>query len=275
MKQFSLLLIILFLFSQCKKEEDDDGGDTPVPDPIGNAPSNFTRKILIENFTGEWNPNCPTGDDSLRTMLSLDTQKFIAVSIHQGDWLAQTVFFDSLSAHLGGVNGFPRAAFNRKPAAFGTQLDSVVISIFNWRQNLLPMQSLSANCGMALVTKLSNETLTVHVHAASNVPLTGDLRLNLYLVEDSVAAQNQLNAPPNYIHNHVLRNVFNAALGDTLSLNGVGKTIKTYTKNISGLYANKKHLRIIAFLHRVGATYKEHEILNVQSASLNETKMWD
>lgn len=270
-----ILLSILFcvVVLSCKKEQDTSVNTTT--DPIGSAPSSFTRKVLIEHFTGEWNPNCPTGDDSLKAMLLLDTLKFVAVSIHQGDWLAKNSFFDTLSSHLGGVSGFPRATFNRTPAQFGTQIDSLCLSIYNWRTNLLPMKLLTAECGLAIQTKLSNETLVVNVHAASNLFIHEDTRLNVYLIEDSIVAQNQLNAPVGYIHNYVLRKVITKSLGDTILLNGIDKQVKSYSINIAGNYINKKNLKIVAFLHKIGSTVKEHEVLNVQEANLNETKLWD
>lgn len=275
MKRILILASLLVTLVCCKKDKEDDTSSTPTPDPIGEAPSSFTRKILIEHFTGEWNPNCPTGDDSLRAMIGLDTNQCIAVSIHQGDWLAQTAFFDSLSNHLGGVNGFPRASFNRRPALYGSQLDSLIISIFNWRQNLLPMMNQSASCGLALHSKVNANTVNLSVHAASNQSLSGDIRLSLYLIEDSIPSQNQLNAPAGYIHNYVLRKALNNTLGDTLTLSGIGKQIRNYTFDITGKYITKSNLKLIAFIHKVGTNPKEHEVLNTQQSRLNETKMWN
>lgn len=270
-----LMLSMLVLFA-CKKEKTDDGGNQqPEPDPVGGVPASFSRKILLEEFTGEWNPNCPTGADSLKAMLLLDTGRVIAAAIHQGDWLAIAPFFDALNIHFGGISGFPRAAINRKPAAYGSQLDSSVISIFNWRQNLLPLLNQSTSIGLAMVNKLDGDLLQVKVHIGTNDSLVADTRLTVYLTEDSVSAQNQMNAPPGYLHHRVVRKVISAYLGDPVDLSAGGKVIREYSLSLSGLYQSKKNLSLVAFVHVAGSTVKLHEVLNCRQAGLDTTQVWD
>jgi hypothetical protein len=267
------LLVLIF---SCKKDKTTTTTNTtPAPIPVGEVPTSFTRKVLIENFKGEWNPNCPVGDDSLKEMLSLDTAKIIAASIHQGDWLALTPFFNSISDHLGGVNGFPRAAFNRVPASYGTQIDSTVISIYNWRQNLTALISLSATCGLAMVTKVDNDQLNVKVYIGYNDSILKNTHLTVYLIEDSVVSQNQSNAPLGYIHNHVVRDVLTSYNGDSVSLKGGNLLVKEFAVSLNGKYTNKNHLKVVALIHVVGVDYKENEVLNCQISTLGETKKWD
>lgn len=276
MKKYILFGCLFLFFFSCKKDKNTNTGNTtPAPIPVGEVPTSFTRKVLIENFKGEWNPNCPVGDDSLKAMLALDTFKIIAASIHQGDWLAITPFFNSISAHLGGVNGFPRASINRVPATLGTQIDSTVISIFNWRQNLNALISQSATCGLALVSKLENDQLNVKVYVGYNDSILKNTRLTLYLIEDSIIAQNQLNAPQGYIHHHVVRDVITSYTGDSISMKSGNLVVKEYTRSITGKYSIKNQLKLVALIHVVGVDYKENEVLNCQISTLGETKKWD
>jgi len=276
LKITAFIFFVLLVLQACKKEKTDDGGNqTPAPDPVGGVPASFSRKVLLEVFTGEWNPNCPTGADSLKAMLLLDTGRVMAAAIHQGDWLSITPFFDALSVHLGGVNGFPRAAFNRKPALYGSQVDSSVISIFNWRQNLLPLLNQTASTGLAMVNKTDGDLLQVKVHIGASDSMSADTRLTVYLTEDSVSAQNQMNAPVGYLHHRVVRKVISAYLGDPVDLSSGGKVIREYSLSLSGLYQTKKNLSLVALLHVAGSTVKLHEVLNCRQAGLDTTQAWD
>jgi len=230
---------------------------------------------MMEVFTGEWNPNCPTGNDSLTAMMKIDSN-IIATCIHQGDWLANTPFFDALNIHLGGVNGFPRAAIDRKPATKGSQLDSAVYSIFNWRLNIEELLlNQTANYGLAISSKEKNDNLEVAVYVGYSDSLLKRSRLTVYLVEDSVKAVNQLNADSTYLHQHTLRKVMSSYTGDSISMLGGHMLTRNYSMTLNGFYSKKSNLKIVAFINIIGDDFKTNEILNVQQARLNEVKKWD
>src|ERR1700741_419867 len=164
MKRLLIFVLIISFFYSCKKPADNNNGNGNNVNPVGDPPATFTQKIMIEMFKGEWNPNCPTGDDTLKAMMALDTNRIVSTCIHQGDWLAIPPFFDALNIHLGGVNGFPRAALNRVPATQGTQIDSIVYSIFNWRLNIQELLfTQNTDCGLAISSKEKNDNLEVTV----------------------------------------------------------------------------------------------------------------
>lgn len=275
MKQRILLLIIVCSIFACKKNDDgsSNSGNTP---PVGNPPSSFTKKVLIESFTGEWNPNCPTGQDSAVAMANLLPDRIYAAAIHQGDWLSTGSIYTDISTHLGGVSGFPRAAINRAPATKGNQLDSVVYSIYNWRSNLLELtQASTTNVGLALMSKERNNYVDLSVFIGYTDSIKKRTRLSIYLIEDSVKAVSQANADTNYHHQFVLRKILTSNLGDSVQLFDKKTVTLNYSQNIKGFYSKKENLKIIAFIHVIGDDWKHHEILNVQSVGLNNTKKWD
>ena len=254
---------------------DTGGGGGPVVNPVGDPPMTFTKKLMLEMFKGEWNPNCPTGDDTLKAMLALDTN-IIAACIHQGDWLAITPFFNAISMHLGGITSFPRATLNRLPATKGSQLDSVVYSIYNWRINLEELLKIkSTDVGLAISSKEINNNLEVSVFVGYNDSIKKKTRLTVYLIEDSVKAQNQLNADTNYVHQRVLRKVMTSNTGDSIAMFDGKMITKNYSMTLGRFYSNKSNLRIVAFVNTIGDDFKFHEVLNVQQAKLNEVKKWD
>ncbi len=276
MRYLIIFIFIASFFYACKKDSNNtSGGNGNTVNPVGEPPQSFTKKMMIEAFKGEWNPNCPTGDDTLKAMMALDTN-IIAACIHQGDWLAITPFFDALNIHLGGVGGFPRAAVNRVPATKGTQIDSVVYSIFNWRLNIEQLlQAPTADCGLAISSKESNDNLEVSVFVGYNDSILKKTRLTVYLVEDSVKALNQLNADTNYLHHHVVRKVMTSYTGDSIAMLDGKMITKNYGMTLNGYYNKKSNLKIVAFVNIAGESFKANEILNAQQAKLNEIKKWD
>lgn len=277
MKKIGLLSLLVLMFFSCKKDKDNTNSNTtfPDPNPIDSVPSSFVRNVLIENFKGEWNPNCPTGDDSLIAMQALNQNRLNIACIHQGDWLSNESLFDSLNYHLGGITGFPRASINRMPATQGTQLDSTLISIFNWRLNILEALTKPAICGLALKSTFKDENLNLKVYIGYHDSINSDTRLTIYITEDSVSAQNQSNAPSGYKHHFVVRKVLTPYLGDTVNLLGGNQLIKEYSASLQGLYSSKSNLKIIAFVHQVGLDVKQHEVLNSQDVYIDSTKNWN
>lgn len=275
MKKYLVVVLILSLFFSCKKDKDTGSGGGTIANPVGDPPVIFTKKIFLEMFTGEWNPNCPTGQDTLKAMMALDSN-LITACIHQGDYLAITPFFNAINMHMGGINGFPRAAIDRLPATKGTQLDSIVYSIFNWRLNLEELQkTLTSEVGLAISSKETNNNLEVAVYVGYNDSILKRTRLTVYLIEDSVEAMNQLNADTNYIHQRVVRKVMTSYTGDSIAMLDGKMITKNYSMTLNGYYNNKSNLRLVAFVNIVGDDFKTHEVLNVQEAKLNEVKKWD
>jgi hypothetical protein len=275
MKKFIIFIFAAAFLFACKKDKDSGTSSGPAVNPVGEPPISFTKKLMIEMFTGEWNPNCPTGSDTLNAMMAIDSN-IIATCIHQGDWLAITPFFDAINIHLGGVNGFPRAAIDRLPATKGSQIDSVVYSIFNWRLNIAELlQNTICDYGLAISSKEKNDNLEVSVFVGYNDSLLKRSRLTVYLVEDSVKAVNQLNADSTYEHSYVLRKVLSSYTGDSIRMMDGHMLTKNYSMTLNGYYHKKSNLKIVAFINIIGDDFKTNEILNAQEAKLNEVKKWD
>ncbi len=272
-----LLFLVIFwavLHSACKKET-----VTPTPNDTSTIPNLippfFKKNIIIENFKGEWNPNCPTGDDSLQKMYLLDTHKIICVNIHQGDWLAIPSFFMQINSYLGGINGYPRATINRQTAQYGSQIDSVLLSIVNWRVNIMPYLIQTSNVGMALESKIRNDSLFVNLYYASSDTNVQNCKLTLYLIEHNITAQNQQSAPTSpYVHHHVLRQVLSQYLGDNVVIENK-KKLKSYSLSLNGTNYKKADLQLVALIHSEGADYKNHRVLNCIKANVSQTKNWN
>jgi hypothetical protein len=278
MKKITLyaLFISAFLFA-CQKEASKT---IVVENNTPTIPEGFTKKVLLEEFTGEWCVNCPDGASVLRSISKKYPTKFIAAAVHQGDWL-QIAQLSQLSSHLGGIGGYPRAALNRVPAS-GTsngQDGMVVYSRGNWETNAVRLMDAenqqTAKIGLAIESSIADNLLTLKVHTGFKTTDSRDTRLSVYLVEDSVQAQSQTGATTNpYFHQHVLRKVISGPLGDSIQLNTGTYSLKTYEKIDISAY-KQAHLKIIAFINVIGSSTTTHEILNVQEAEAGKNQLFD
>ncbi len=278
MKKITLyVLCISSFFFACQKEASKT---VIVENNTPTIPDGFTKKVLLEEFTGEWCVNCPDGANILHGIISKYPTKLIAAAVHQGDWL-ELDQLNQLSSHLGGIAGYPRAAINRVPAV-GTsngQDGMVVYSRGNWEANAVRLmdadQQQTAKIGLAIESNIADNFLTLKIHTGFKTTDSRDTRLTVYLLEDSVQAQSQTGAPSNpYFHQHVLRRVISRPLGDSIQLNSGNYAFKSYEKiDISGY--KQTQLKVVAFINVVGNSSTTHEILNVQEVEVGKNQLFD
>lgn len=276
---YSLLTLGLLLSFGCKKEETPG---TPAPsgsnDPlaeVGAIPASFTKKTVIEKFTGEWCVNCPDGAAKLKAVLDAHPGVTYAAEIHQGDWLELSQL-NTLKTHLGGIAGYPRAAIDRVPAQGTSGQDGLIVYSRTWWEiNTARLLQNQAKAGLALVTKLNGTKLNIKVFAAGKEAITSDTRLTVYILEDNILAKNQVGGSAGYTHHHVLRKVVSAGTGDAIDLKQAGKhIIKEYNDvDISGF--TSANLKVLAFINVVGASSSTHEVLNGQEVKAGQTKKWN
>lgn len=278
MKKISLyVLCISSFFLACKKETSKT---VIVENNTPSIPEGFTQKVLLEEFTGEWCVNCPDGAKMMNETISKYPNKIVAAAVHQGDWL-EIDQLNQLKAHLGGIAGYPRAAINRVPAlATNNGQDGMVVySRANWETNAVRLMDASqlqtAKIGLAIETSVADNQLTLKIHTGFKTTDSRDTRLTVYLLEDSVQAQNQIGAPSNpYFHQHVLRKVISRPLGDSIQLNSGSYALKIYDKIDIGAYKTS-HLKVVAFINVIGNSSTTHQILNVQGVEVGKSQLFD
>jgi hypothetical protein len=113
MKKIIILgLAVAISITACKKKSGEDATPTPTPTPtptIGAVPSTFTKKVLIEEFTGAWCGYCVDGAYIVETIVAANSGKAIGVSIHQGDGM-QISLYNTLDGIFNNT-GFPAVRF--------------------------------------------------------------------------------------------------------------------------------------------------------------------
>jgi hypothetical protein len=282
MKQYlQILLFGLLVFGGCEDEPDNF--------EISNVPSAFTKKVLIEEFTGAWCGYCPDGAHIVESIINDNNGKVVGVSLHSGDAMevAHTNFLETTYQNT----GYPSGMVDRVSINGSTSLNRGY-----WESVANAQLSETAVCGLAIISEVNGQNATVEVHAGFNSTLNGDdYRLTVYLIEDGVTGTgygydqsnyynevaespfNNLGNPiEGYEHNHTLRAILSESLGDAIMVSEMasgGEHIETYTVDLSSY--NKNKLSIVAFVTYIGSTIAEHEIMNVQKCDIDGFQDWD
>ena len=286
MKQYlQILLFGLLVFGGCEDEPDNF--------EISNVPSAFTKKVLIEEFTGAWCGYCPDGAYRVKNLINDNDGRVVGVSLHAGNptgdamEIAHTNYLETTYQNT----GFPSGMVDRVSIDGFTSLNRGY-----WEYVANDQLLKTAVCGLAIISEVNGQNATVEVHAGFSSTLNGaDYRLTVYLIEDGVTGEgygydqrnydNTIAESPfynlgdpiiGYEHNHTLRAVLSESLGDAIMVSEMvsgGEHIETYTVDLSSY--NKNNLSIVAFVTYIGSTITEHEIMNVQKCDIDGFQDWD
>ena len=299
MKKICSLAIVATLllgFSACKKnapsvENSNTFGVTPpavvapptpdllvevgaIPTVTGSTVFKFTKKALIEEFTGEWCQWCPEGADQLHKILAANPNKVVGIAVHDGDPM-ELPTFNAWIKTLTAVSGYPNGSVDRGKAS----------GRGSWNGEVATALTKPANLGIAMVTKTKNNLATIKVFIAYKNAIQAGTSLSVMITEDKVpqsAAGAQKNAPTstaivdaNYKHGHVLRGVVTKDDGQYIALAKQEKysIVEFKDVDLSKMnIVNMSNVSVVAFIHYNNDT---RDVLNVQEAGLNEIKKWD
>jgi hypothetical protein len=204
-----------------------DTGTQPPPD----TSITVVRKIVIEDYTGHRCKNCPKAAKALKDIEALYGERIVAVAVHagptiftgttpdfptdfttpEGDVLKN--FFGVFALPIGMVNRVDYSTsglvhlkpFNSWADIATNYIDSV--AVIDLRQEV----SYSA----------ADSSVVVDVEAIMLKEFQDDLKVCVMLLESGIVAPQLMEDDtrnPDYVHNHVLRDMFTDALGDELAL---------------------------------------------------------
>ena len=192
-------------------------------------PSSFSKKAVVEDFTGTWCGWCPRLSYAA-SLVEEQTDKVFVVGVHNRDQMANS-FGSALEGEFS-ISGFPTAYIDRAN---------------RWQGNI--EQALNAaegtvNVGLAIESSLTGSVLDFKVYQGFLENMT-DVKLVVYVLEDGILA-NQVNYTSyyggvgssgvstivNFEHNGVLRYAATDVMGDpTTSTAGVHE--KSYSVDLS------------------------------------------
>ena len=228
------------------------------------------QQHLVEQLTSTYCTFCPQGN-SMLSYLTSQREDVIWVGIHGnlngGVDKFRTVQGDSIMIYLtGGSIGYPSAAFDRST---GWSDDVNIINVISYGPDVQQLAAyylgdffdyiaaatptfaeIKADCDVDQETR--EATIKIHgsITPDFDVMMGEDAKLTVYLVEDSLAA-NQLSSGvwiKDYIHNGVFRKALGSVLG--VKVNRVDDYYEnTFTVTIPQAW-NMSNMRVVAFISR-------------------------
>lgn len=114
----SLIALLALGFSACKKNspsvvDKNSLGVSPIVTtptapvvvdplaPVGTLPADYTKKVVLEEFTGEWCGWCPEGAKIMEDNIAANPGKVVGIAVHDGDPME----IPSFNAWIKGLTG--------------------------------------------------------------------------------------------------------------------------------------------------------------------------
>ena len=282
MKKLTLIFFVILPFVACKEKPTII---VPTQNTFEVMPSKFFQNILVEEFGGEWCAPCVDGAKSIENFKIKYPNRIKAVSIHNNDWL-EIPYQNYLATWLGGLVSFPRASINRnlgENTVNGLDDTYTLLSLKNWDNAINKQINQEAPISIALETVTSSTNIgQLNVYIARKNDMVSDTRIGVYFVEDNIQSVFQQGANANFIHQNVLKSVFNYE-GDTVKLyqgndlntNESPEIIKKQFTDIDLTKHNVMNLKIIVFVFNYNNDFRKMKILNVQEVKWGGNKYWD
>lgn len=230
-----------------------------------------TRKVLMEEYTGTWCPNCPDGHDTIKKILTDHPNRVVVVGMHNND--AYTIPYETAMENAMQVSGFPRATVDRDsfPSA-----NYFAMSRWFWTDAVADRLNLTSPVEIKISPSYNTSTrvATIKVDYTFKSAVSEETRLTCVLLEDSILAA-QSGATGTYVHKDVCRAVLSTDnWGDAnhpTSVTANQSFSKTYTYTLPSTW-NDKHITVAAFINKkIGASPTISvgtEVLNAEEASL-------
>ncbi len=251
------------------------------------------KRVLVEEGTGAWCGYCPRGATTLINTIEKYPGRVIGVAVHNADQMSIANEPEYSAAYM---NGYPNMTVDRKRfSASGTKPGMSDGSIVG---PIVQQMGTAAKVDVKLENLVYNSgsrTITVDVKADFVTSVTGDIRFNLYIIEDSVKGSgtgydqanymNGDNTSPwygkgnpikNFWHRHVLRATVGGTWGTPsvipTSVQSGGSYTKSYTYKLPSTY-NANRVSLVGLVQMYDASVDKREILNAVEQGLFETKL--
>lgn len=215
--------------------EDENMEDNVLAADFEVVEHDFTRNILLEEFTGESCPNCPRVAGFLENIFEDKDngykERVNVICHHSGhnpDWLTQPAdkaylwFYND-----GGCTYAPAVMFDRYAGEFVSSPSTPVVLplseeyiMWVFDDRLLDPAFVSLKIRAEMDSEDAGKVRVTVGGERSKADFTmNPPRINVVLVEDGIKAHNQANGGPDYVHNHVAR-AQNSTWGDVLEWTG-------------------------------------------------------
>jgi thiol-disulfide isomerase/thioredoxin len=221
------------------------------------------RIVLLEEFTGKGCTNCPKGSREIDNLLSFYNGQLVVVSIHAnffanpaqfplGQFDLRTDEGEQLFNYLGPNLGYPAGVINRRKFSNEFQHGANVWAGFVAQESLIdPDVEFAIN----RTYDESSRQVDLQVQGRAKVAISAPLRISVMFTESGIIdAQDDAEAHdivPDYMHNHVLRDMLTPFDGQDLAqgLEAGEEFEATFSYTVSSDW-NAANCNIIVFVSR-------------------------
>lgn len=203
----------------------------------GGEPSAFTKRVLVEDFTGQACVNCPSAA-AMFAKLKEETygERMVLVGLHAGGLaLGSPLYSETAQMYMDELNlkNNPAISVDRTYCNDGIPTP--------WRDEIDKASRKTADMDITMAPVLNKETreLEVYYSVEFGKDIEEKLGVQLYLIESNIIDYQAVHGgyDKNYVHNHVFRMALNdtwgkelkGESGDIVYLNGetyISKTAK-------------------------------------------------
>ncbi len=269
---------------------------------VETTPSEYTQKVLIEDYTGTWCGWCPR----MMTIIQYFTnysENIIPVAIHTpgtpvDPWLYEHAI-QMMSSSYYDTGGAPAGQINRIHKIDQDKDATPCPNNFSFFQNQIdPYLNQNALLGLSIDSSLSGNSLSMNVKVGFASSDISNAKLIVYLIEDGLTYNqynyfsgsttvscdpnfNYANMPhpiPNHPQEHILLKTYTDIYGDDIPQNQISQgTVWNWEQTFSlpANVTNANNLHIVAFVVGNGNEIKTRAALNVQRAKVGTFQDFD
>lgn len=246
---------------------------------VDEAPTSFSKNVLIEDYTGAWCGWCPRVAYGIE-LVEQQTEQSVTVAIHRGNSSSSSAYYDPYTypaddlEDMIGLSGYPTAMLNRTRLWTYPEPSNV--------NQVVNLTGDNALVGLALNPTINGSTMSIDVNVQFGIDYSGDnLKLVVYILEDGLY-EDQVNytsyydgADPisNFEHNNVLRAVLTDILGDPIPNDQLAADniySETFNVDVPDTVSNSGNIRVVAFV-----VDNNNAAMNSRAANFGENQSFE
>jgi thiol-disulfide isomerase/thioredoxin len=248
-------LIISIAFIACDKVDEPYKEDVVKPET--------NKKVLLEDYTGHYCPNCPAAHDISNELLDIYEENLIVVVIHAGEFFAgpkppdysydfRTPAGEEYLTNFIGTAGFPIGMTDRI-----NEGGNYLVDKDDWGTKVNQLLKEEAQISIGITTDLQSTKVSGEISIEFLSNITKQTSVQIWITEDTIIKPQKVPASQggiieDYVHNHVLRGAINGTWGEELPSatysEGDKETI-SFTNYQLGDDWVAKQLAVIAFVY--------------------------
>ncbi len=228
------------------------------------VPTSFTKKGVIEDYTGTWCGWCPRVSYAIE-LVEDTSDKVFAIAAHSGDAM-QNTFSSQLVSQFNPGGLYPTAILNRDAEWISPEPNNV--------NQATGFATGSSNVGLSVNSILRGDDMKIYVSAGFTQNMSGT-KLVVMILEDGIIASQEnytsyygdVDVISNFVHNHVLRHSLTNVLGDVIP---AGEQVADnnyelfYDIDVPATVQNGVSTGIIALV-----VSSDNKVINAQYAKIN------